>query len=151
MKQQKTACRTDRSTRTPSPPPRKPMPIETARTVVSLVARQLATGEIGERAACNHVADYGAMAAVQLEEYFETLVAHFGGRKPQLEPIPMRLPCPECGTLHLDEGEFATKAHHTHSCQECGLTWRPAVPPTVGVRFLPGFRNAEPEKTKVQP
>lgn len=58
-------------------------------------------------------------------------------------PIPMRLPCPGCGVLHLDEGEFATKAHHTHACQECGMVWRPAVVPTVGVRFLPGFKNDE--------
>lgn len=57
--------------------------------------------------------------------------------------IPMRLNCPECGELHIDEGEFATKPHHTHSCQHCGMTWRPAVVPTMGVRFLPGFRNEE--------
>jgi len=57
-------------------------------------------------------------------------------------PITMRIPCPACGELHIDEGEFATKPHHTHSCQHCGLTWRPAVVPTVGVRFLPGFKNA---------
>lgn len=56
-------------------------------------------------------------------------------------PIPMRLTCPECGELHVDEGEFATKPHHTHSCQSCGLTWRPAVVHTVGVRFLPGFKS----------
>lgn len=56
-------------------------------------------------------------------------------------PVPMRLNCPECGELHLDEGEFATKSHYTHSCQKCGLTWRPAVVATVGVRFLPGFKN----------
>lgn len=59
----------------------------------------------------------------------------------QSQPIPMRIPCPECGTLHIDEDEFAEKPHHTHSCQECGLTWRPAVVNTVGVRFLPGFKN----------
>jgi hypothetical protein len=58
-----------------------------------------------------------------------------------LAPIPMRLTCPECGELHIDEGEFATKPHHTHSCQHCGLTWRPAVVATVGVRFLPGFKS----------
>lgn len=57
------------------------------------------------------------------------------------EPIPMVLHCPECKTRHIDEGEFATKPHHTHSCQKCGLTWRPAVVKTVGVRFLPGFKN----------
>ncbi len=55
--------------------------------------------------------------------------------------IPMRLNCPECGKLHIDEGEFATKPHHTHACQECGHVWRPAVIPTTGVRFLPGFKN----------
>lgn len=60
-------------------------------------------------------------------------------------PIPMRIPCPECKTLHIDEGIWATKPHHTHSCQSCGLTWRPAVVHTVGVRFLPGFKNDEPE------
>jgi hypothetical protein len=56
-------------------------------------------------------------------------------------PIPMRIPCPGCGELHLDEGEFATKPHRDHVCQSCGLTWRPALVPTVGVRFLPGYEN----------
>ena len=56
-------------------------------------------------------------------------------------PVPMRLTCPACNTLHLDEGEFATKPHHTHACQGCGAVWRPAIVPTVGVRFLPGFKN----------
>ena len=59
-------------------------------------------------------------------------------------PIPMRLPCPECGELHIDEGAFATKPHHTHACQKCGAVWRPAVVCTVGVRFLPGFLNDPP-------
>lgn len=69
--------------------------------------------------------------------------------------IPMRITCPGtvldhkdgslkiCGVLHIDEGVFATKLHHTHSCQACGHTWRPAVAYTVGVRFLPGFRNQD--------
>ncbi len=56
-------------------------------------------------------------------------------------PIPIRLECPSCGELHIDEGVFATKSHHTHACQHCGAVWRPAVVPTVGVRFLPGFKN----------
>lgn len=56
-------------------------------------------------------------------------------------PIPMRLHCPGCLTLHIDEGEFATKPHTSHACQNCGLVWRPAVCDTVGVRFLPGFKN----------
>lgn len=59
------------------------------------------------------------------------------------EPIPMLLWCPECGNRHIDEGEFATKAHHTHACQSCGHVWRPAIVPTCGVQFLPGFKNTE--------
>lgn len=58
-------------------------------------------------------------------------------------PIPMRLICPTCGKLHIDDGEFATKPHHTHACQKCGNVWRPAIATTVGVRFLPGFKNVE--------
>jgi hypothetical protein len=53
----------------------------------------------------------------------------------------MRLPCPHCHTLHIDEGAFATKPHHTHACQHCGMVWRPAIVATVGVQFLPGFKN----------
>lgn len=63
-------------------------------------------------------------------------------------PIPMVLNCPGilpdrtvCGARHLDVGEFATKPHHTHACQACGNVWRPAVRYTVGVQFLPGFKN----------
>jgi transposase-like protein len=56
-------------------------------------------------------------------------------------PIPMILNCPECRARHIDVGEFATKRHHTHACQSCGFVWRPAVIATVGVRFLPGFKN----------
>ena len=58
--------------------------------------------------------------------------------------IPMLLWCPECGERHIDEGVWATKVHHTHSCQSCGMPWRPAVVPTVGVQFLPGFKNSPP-------
>lgn len=64
------------------------------------------------------------------------------------EPIPMRIPCPRCSELHIDEGEFATKPHHTHACQHCGEVWRPAVVHTVGVRFLPGFKNEPPTTSK---
>lgn len=65
-------------------------------------------------------------------------------------PIPMRLTCPmpSCGELHIDEGwEGADKPHHTHVCQACGHTWRPAIVPTKGVRFLPGFKNQDKDKS----
>ena len=60
-------------------------------------------------------------------------------------PVAMLLVCPDprCGARHIDEGEFATKPHHTHACQHCGMVWRPSLGPTVGVQFLPGFKNEE--------
>lgn len=63
---------------------------------------------------------------------------------PQAEKsIPMLLFCPVCHARHLDEGEFATKPHRYHACQSCGNLWRPALVNTVGVQFLPGFKNEE--------
>lgn len=56
-------------------------------------------------------------------------------------PIPMLLWCPQCNERHVDKGAFTTKPHHTHACQKCGMTWRPAVIDTVGVEFLPGFKD----------
>lgn len=72
-----------------------------------------------------------------------------------LEPLQIAaLYCPVCKTRHIDEGEFATKKHHTHACQgfvmdsgkrrRCGHVWRPALVATVGVEALPGFINEEP-------
>lgn len=72
------------------------------------------------------------------------VVAAFGVKEPALEetgPIPMLLWCPACGERHIDAGEFAIKPHHTHACQECGMVWRPALVPTCGVAFLPGYKN----------
>ena len=60
-----------------------------------------------------------------------------------LGPIPMLIFCPACAFRHIDEGEWAVKPHHTHACQECGFVWRPAIVPTVGVHFLPGFKDGE--------
>lgn len=73
--------------------------------------------------------------------FVEIVTQPNGDHVAQVAPIPMRLPCPSCHALHIDEGEFATKAHHTHACQECGQVWRPATVPTIGVQFLPGFKN----------
>lgn len=66
--------------------------------------------------------------------------------EPKYPPIPMLLWCPECSARHIDAGEFATKEHHTRTpCQDCGMVWRPAIVPTVGVAFLPGFKGGEGE------
>lgn len=64
-------------------------------------------------------------------------------------PIPMILTCPSCLARHIDVGEFATKSHHTHACQNCGMVWRPAIVATVGVGFLPGYRDVPTEEIKV--
>lgn len=80
--------------------------------------------------------DLAAWLAVALQE--TTHVINSPG-----PPIPLILTCPICGERHVDKGEFATKPHHTHSCQHCGLTWRPAIVPTVGVQYLPGFKDDE--------
>jgi rubredoxin len=61
-------------------------------------------------------------------------------------PIPMLIHCPMCKAKHVDVGEFATEVHHTHACQGCGHVWRPAIVATVGVEFLPGFKNELAEK-----
>ena len=81
---------------------------------------------------------YTRVAAADLESAQATIArlqAELG------TPIPMRLVCEGCGELHIDEGEFATKPHHTHTCQKCGLNWRPAKVATVGVQWLPGYKN----------
>jgi hypothetical protein len=54
-----------------------------------------------------------------------------------VQPLPIRIHCPSCHELHVDEGEFATRPHRTHQCRTCGMRWEPANVPTVGVRFLP--------------
>lgn len=59
------------------------------------------------------------------------------------EPVPMLLWCPECGKRHIDVGEFSKQLHHTHACQHCGMVWRPAKVFTVGVEFLPGYKNEQ--------
>ena len=56
-------------------------------------------------------------------------------------PIPMLLWCPACHQRHVDVA-LATKPHRDHACQHCGLTWRPAKIPTVGVQYLPGYKDA---------
>lgn len=64
---------------------------------------------------------------------------------PPSPPIQMRIHCPLCGTQHIDESELASKPHTSHTCQNqtCGLTWKVANVPTIGVRFLPGTNNQD--------
>jgi endogenous inhibitor of DNA gyrase (YacG/DUF329 family) len=50
-----------------------------------------------------------------------------------VKPIPVNIKCPECGTEHIDEDEWATRPHKTHQCQQCKHEWRPFEYATVGV------------------
>ncbi len=56
-------------------------------------------------------------------------------------PIAMLLWCPSCPARHIDS--INIKAHHTPACQHCGMVWRPAIEQTIGVQFLPGFKDAK--------
>lgn len=49
------------------------------------------------------------------------------------KPVPMTLTCPKCGMVHVDEGEWATRPHKTHQCQDCFNEWKPFEYATVGV------------------
>lgn len=112
---------------------------------VAEIQRALDANDIVCTTSCNEVAGHIESCS---KERMRVILADAG---PMAEPVPMRLPCPgiverngmqvPCGELHVDEGEFATKPHHTHACQKCGMVWRPAVMATVGVRFLPGYKN----------
>lgn len=59
-------------------------------------------------------------------------------RPRSVEHVHVILCCPACHRRHVDEGRFATEPHRSHSCQSCGVVWKPALVPTVGVAFLPG-------------
>lgn len=51
------------------------------------------------------------------------------------EGTPLFLWCFRCYATHIDRGEWATRPHKTHKCEECGHEWRPYEFPTVGVEW----------------
>jgi hypothetical protein len=56
------------------------------------------------------------------------------------EPIPMLLFCPDCAAQHVDAPEpgsgWTNPPHKSHTCHTCGIIWRPADVPTVGVAAI---------------
>ena len=60
-------------------------------------------------------------------------------------PIPYALNCPKCNCPHIDEGEWATRLHKTHRCQNCGHEWRPFEYATVGVKEVAALAKPEPQ------
>lgn len=94
-------------------------------------------------------AEKGSLSSANAKDQAERSTKGFSTYvKVETEPgIPMLLFCPKCGERHIDEGEFATKLHHTHACQECGMVWRPSIAATCGVQFLPGFKSEPSRET----
>jgi transposase-like protein len=84
------------------------------------------------------------LAVAQLDEIeiLHVRIEEFDDLVKQLQaPIPMILFCPMCKERHIDKGKFAVQPHKSHSCQGCGFTWSPCHLPTVGVHFLPGYKD----------
>lgn len=92
----------------------------------------------GDSCGANFVLVDDSPVLLDIDKLCDRLLA-LGRREREL--LPMLLWCPECGERHVDKGAFATKPHHTHACQHCGHCWRPAVVATVGVQYLPGFKD----------
>ena len=105
-------------------------PAKPPQAVIETANRKIAS----LKAECNQLKEVIADQLDFIEELHQTIQG-------LEQPISLRLECPMCRYPHVDEGEWAIKRHHTHACQQCGNVWRPAVVETVGVRFLPGFKN----------
>jgi hypothetical protein len=58
------------------------------------------------------------------------------GKWEERGPQPMVLNCPQCGSQHIDQDEWAMKPHKTHLCASCGFQWSPFGYATVGVAAI---------------
>lgn len=74
-------------------------------------------------------------------------------------PIPMVLHCPRCHLQHIDAPDERTpdwqnQPHRSHLCHGCGLIWRPADVPTIGVEHTQtsgrGDSNFAPDPSGAQ-
>ena len=128
------------SIRSDGPPERDPRPSTSAERIYT--ARQMAIAADALTREAPDPTSQRSYLVTAVRELSSAIVLLCDERdQPTTDPIPMLLWCPGCSERHLDEGDFAKKPHHTHACQHCGHVWRPAIVPTVGVRYLPGFKN----------
>lgn len=63
-------------------------------------------------------------------------------------PVPMVLHCPRCHLQHIDAPDERTPdwknpPHRSHLCHGCGLIWRPADVPTIGVESTSTAGNSD--------
>jgi predicted RNA-binding Zn-ribbon protein involved in translation (DUF1610 family) len=58
-----------------------------------------------------------------------------GTARARIQPLPIRMiiNCPQCGTQHVDTGEWETKPHRSHLCANCGFRFKTSESFTVGV------------------
>jgi len=63
----------------------------------------------------------------------KAITAYLTAAPPAPVVVAKVIHCPECGAIHIDEGEWATRLHKTHQCQSCKHEWRPYPYATVGV------------------
>lgn len=103
----------------------------------SLSLTQQQDGRVKVTVAAQRLLEWNGLMGIRQVTQLRAWLAH----KETLPGVPMILTCPSCGKRHVDKDEWVTKPHHTHACQYCGMVWRPAVVETVGVQFLPGFKN----------
>jgi len=121
-----------------------------ATKIAQVIEKGMVEVEAGASLGSGSVNDLILAAWAVVDEVSPVSIGHLRGALlgrpvdvPAAKPIPMILTCPACRARHVDRGEFETKPHHTHACQDCGMVWRPAIYPTVGVQFLPGFKDPE--------
>lgn len=66
------------------------------------------------------------------------------------KPLDMLLFCPRCNVQHVDrpqpEQGWTNPPHATHTCQSCGLLWRPSNGLTNGIRMLPLLEDKHRER-----
>lgn len=55
------------------------------------------------------------------------------GQERRVPVVDTRIDCPKCKTPHIDEGEWANRAHRTHLCVKCAHDWQPYRYYTRGV------------------
>lgn len=106
--------------------------------------RELWPGACGELLGfAKHLDARAGITAVQLRMACRLAQEAFDARKqnaiePKEEtPIPMILNCPACNAQHIDKPApdkgWTNPPHRSHLCKFCGIVWRPADVPTIGV------------------
>lgn len=75
-----------------------------------------------------------AMAPIDFETWYKQQQEWPEGSKEWKQAqIRSDIDCPECGTHHIDKGEWAKRLHKRHECEKCNHTWKPYEHYTFGI------------------